>query len=145
MLNVIIATIHLFALAIGLSAIVQRGLFLIAKTDEALRSAFKADLLWGVAAGLWIVTGLIRLFFGLDKGKAYYFDSTTFQTKMFLFGIVVILEILPMIKLIQFRKAVARGAAPDPNARFMLGQISFMQAIFIIAMVFFAAAMARGY
>jgi len=36
---------------------------------------FHADNWYGVAAILWVVTGLLRAYGGLEKGSAYYLEN----------------------------------------------------------------------
>ena len=110
----------------------------------ALRQVFFADTLWGLAAVLWISTGLWRLLAGLEKGTGYYLQNHLFLTKMALLALVLLLEIRPMITLIRWRKTVSRGEAPDTRAAPLLARISFAQAWLIVLMVFAATAMARG-
>ena len=139
------ASLHLLALGIGLGAVWARGRGLRSSLDaENLRQVFFADTFWGLAAVLWISTGLWRLLAGLEKGTGYYLQNHLFLTKMALLGLVLLLEIRPMITLIRWRKTVSRGEAPDTRAAPLLARISFVQAWLIVLMVFAAAAMARG-
>jgi putative membrane protein len=139
------ASFHLLALGIGLGAVWARGRALRSSLDAgALRQVFLADSLWGLAALLWISTGLWRLLAGLEKGTGYYLQNHVFLTKMALLALVLLLEIRPMITLIRWRKTVARGQAPDTTAAPLLARISFVQCGLIVLMVFAAAAMARG-
>ena len=107
-------------------------------------SALYADTLWGIAALLWVTTGLARAFAGLEKGSGYYLSNDIFLLKMALLGLVLLLEIWPMVTLIRLRIQLARGVTIDtqPASRFAL--ISVAQTILVIAMVFAATAMARG-
>ena len=139
------ASLHLLALGIGLGAVWARGRALRSSLDAgALRQVFFADTLWGLAAVLWISTGLWRLLAGLEKGTGYYLQNHLFLTKMALLALVLLLEIRPMITLIRWRKTVSRGEAPDTRAAPLLARISFAQAWLIVLMVFAATAMARG-
>ena len=139
------ASLHLLALGIGLGAVWARGRALRSSLDAgSLRQVFFADTLWGLAAVLWISTGLWRLLAGLEKGTGYYLQNHLFLTKMALLGLVLLLEIRPMITLIRWRRTVSRGEAPDTRAAPLLARISFVQAWLIVLMVFAAAAMARG-
>src|SRR5215510_15989497 len=100
----IVASLHYLALAIGLPAIFLRGRALKGTLDDAgLRRLFAADTMWGVAAALWLATGLLRAFGGLEKGSAFYLSSRLFYLKMALFLIVVALEVWPMLTLIRWR------------------------------------------
>jgi putative membrane protein len=139
------ASLHLLALGIGLGAVWTRGRALRSSLDAGtLRQVFLADLLWGLAAVLWISTGLWRLLAGLEKGTGYYLQNHLFMTKMALLALVLLLEIRPMITLIRWRKTVSRGEAPDTRAAPLLARISFVQAWLIVLMVLAAAGMARG-
>jgi putative membrane protein len=139
------ASFHLLALGIGLGAVWARGRALRSSLDPGtLRQVFFADSLWGLAALLWISTGLWRLLAGLEKGTGYYLQNHLFLTKMALLALVLLLEIRPMITLIRWRKTVSRGEAPDTRAAPLLARISFAQAWLIVLMVFAATGMARG-
>jgi putative membrane protein len=106
---------------------------------------FAADAAWGVAALLWIGTGVWRLLGGLEKGTAYYFQNHLFLTKMALLAIILALELRPMMTLIAWRRRAAQGQMLDTAAAPRLARISFWQAGLIVLMVLLAAAMARGY
>lgn len=141
----LVAAIHLIALGIGLGAVLARARGLRGPLDDSrLRSVFYWDTLWAVAAGLWISTGLWRAFGGLEKGTAYYLGSTAFWIKMALLLAILILEVRPMLVLINWRTARARGGTPDLSAAPALARISMLQAVLTVAMVFAATAMARG-
>jgi uncharacterized membrane protein len=59
----LVAAFHLLALGIGLGAVWARGRALRGPLDATgLRRAFYADTWWGIAAGLWIATGVARAF-----------------------------------------------------------------------------------
>jgi putative membrane protein len=143
----IFAALHLLALGIGLGAIWWRARALRGTLDrEGLKRLFYADNLWGAAALLWILTGLVRAFTGLEKGSDYYLNSTAFVIKMILLAIVLLLEIWPMTTFIRWRIHLARGGKVDVDHRRanLFTTISMVQAGLIVLMVFAATAMARG-
>lgn len=145
MLRWFLATVHLLALGIGLGAVWIRGRGLkSALTAADLRRVFLADNTWGLAALLWISTGLWRLLGGVEKSTAYYLHNHIFLTKMGLFLLILILEVWPMVTLIRWRKRIARGELPDTRAAPRLARISFVQAGLVVLMIFAATAMARG-
>jgi putative membrane protein len=144
--RLLLAGLHLLGLGIGLGAVWARGRALTSRLDaEGLRSVFRADNFWGVAAALWIGTGLWRILAGPEKDTGYYFHNHIFLGKMALFAIILALEIRPMITLIAWRRRVARGEQPDTRAAPLLARLSFAQAGIVVLVVFLAAAMARGY
>jgi putative membrane protein len=115
---------------------------------SGVRRAFNADSWWGVAAALWIITGLWRLLAGTEKATSYYTHDEFFLDKMRIFGVIILLEIWPMITLIRWRRALQReGDAWRPNetAARRISVISYIQAVLIFAMVVAAVSMARGY
>jgi len=142
----LLATLHLLALPLGLGAVWMRGRALrAAKSAADLGGAFVADNLWGLAAILWIATGLLRAFGGFEKGRAYYVHDRMFQVKMGLLVLILILEIRPMITLVRWRIRAGRNAPIDASSAAVLAQISFFQAILVVLMVAAATAVARGY
>ena len=147
MLRLILAWLHLVALAIGFGAVYSRGRTLAERplTLRDVRRAFIADSWWGVAALLWLVTGLWRLFAGTEKSPSYYQHNSVFMVKMALFLGVLALEIWPMITLIKWRRAAREGWQPDESAAAKIKTISFLEAGVLVLIVLAASAMARGY
>ncbi|MFI5209829.1 MAG: DUF2214 family protein [Gemmatimonadales bacterium] len=140
------AALHLLALGFGPGAVWARGRALRSTLDRAgLQRVFYADNWWGIAAVLWIATGLLRLFGGLEKDPSYYFMNRLFWIKMGLLVVTLLLEVGPMITLIQWRIRLRRGGVPDTSAAQRLARISYLEAGLVILMVLAATAMARGY
>jgi len=145
MLSWFIASIHLIALGIGLGAITVRAVALRGNLQtEQLPRVFLADTLWGIAALLWISTGLWRAFGGLEKGTDYYLANHVFHAKMGLLVLILLLELWPMITLIRWRIARLRGQLIDLAPAAAMARISMVQAVLVVGMVFAATAMARG-
>jgi len=141
----LIATLHLLALPLGLGAVWARNRALRgALSADGLRRVFVADNLWGVAAVLWIGTGLLRAFGGLEKGAGYYLHDPVFYAKMGLLAVILLLEIRPMTTLIRWRIALGRGASIDTSPALALARISEIQAGLVVLIVFAATALARG-
>ena len=146
MLRWLLAGLHLLALGLGLGAVWVRGRALSTRLDErGLRTVFQADMWWGIAAFLWIGTGLWRLLAGLEKNTGYYLHNHLFLTKIGFLGLILVLEVWPMITLMKWRRQVAAGGLPVTTAAPALARISFTQAVLVMVMVFLASGMARGY
>jgi putative membrane protein len=142
----IVSALHVLALAIGLPALWLRGRALRAPLDAGgFNRLFAADTAWGVAAALWLVTGLLRAFAGLEKGSAFYLGSWFFWTKMTLFLLVVALEVHPMLTFIRWRGLRRRGQTPDTSGARTLYVIGHVEMTMVILMVFVASFMARGF
>ncbi len=146
MLSAVVAALHLLALAIGLPSVFLRGRALKGRLDgDGLRRLFAADAGWGIAAGLWLLTGLLRAFAGLEKGTTFYLGSWLFVVKMGLFLLIVGLEIRPMMTLMRWRAAVRGGGTPDTSAARALFTVNHVQLALVVVMVFVASFMARGF
>jgi putative membrane protein len=146
MIRWLFAALHLLALGIGLGAVWARAWALRGTLDTAgLKRVFYADTWWGIAAIVWIATGLVRAFGGLEKGSQYYLHNEFFRAKMTLLVIILLLEIAPMVALIRWRIQVAKGATPDTRAARRFAVISILEAVCVGLMVLCATAMARGY
>ncbi|HEX6316160.1 MAG TPA: DUF2214 family protein [Gemmatimonadaceae bacterium] len=140
------AAFHLIALGMGLGAVWARSRALRQPLDAAgLDRVFEADTWWGIAAALWITTGLVRVFSGLDKGVEYYIHNDFFLLKMALFVAILVLEVAVMRGLLRWRFAVRRGETPDTSAATTYARRSYLQAILVVLMVLAASAMARGF
>ena len=146
MLSAIVSALHLLALAIGLPAVYLRGRALKGQLDaDGFRRLFGADTLWGIAALLWLATGLLRAFGGLEKGTAFYVSSRLFWAKMALFGLIALLEIAPMLAFIRWRIQLKRGQAPDTSRAPAFYLVNHIEMALVVLMVFVAAFMARGF
>lgn len=142
----LLAVLHLLGLGIGLGAVYARSRALRGVLDgPGLRRVFLADSWWAVAAGLWIVTGLIRAFAGFEKGTDYYLQNHLFLTKMGLLLLILVLEIGPMVRLIVWRRSMAQGVVPDTTSASRYARVSMIQAVLVLLMVAAATGMARGF
>ncbi|HEY7363337.1 MAG TPA: DUF2214 family protein [Methylomirabilota bacterium] len=146
MASAIVSALHLLALAIGLPAVVLRGRALRGRLDpDGLRRLFAADTAWGIAALLWVTTGLLRAFAGLEKGSTFYLGSALFWMKLALFIVILLLEIWPMVTFLRWRIALNRGRAPNTSSAAALYIINHVELVLVVIIVFVASFMARGF
>jgi putative membrane protein len=148
-LRLTLATLHLLALGLGFGAIHTRARTLRERLDmDAMRRIFRADAAWGIAAAIWIGTGVWRMLASMEKPAAYYMSNQFFFWKMGLLGLILLLEIRPMITLIKWRRAAAKGTLDlkeiGPTAK-MISLVSSIQSVLVVLMVALAVAMARGF
>jgi putative membrane protein len=145
----VLSALHVLALGIGLGSVFMRGRFLRAlragPDPRALDGLFAADTLWGVAAALWLLTGLARAFGHVEKAPEFYLRNGFFWIKMTLFVSVVALEIWPMVTFIRWRGA-RRNARPFPGFDRLSGLVlaDDVETVLVVLIPFAAAAMARG-
>jgi putative membrane protein len=151
MIRIALAVLHLLALGIGLAAIYSRArnAHRIGSAQDAVTRTFAADTFWGIAAILWIGTGLWRAFAGTDKTPSYYWHNNIFLAKMAFLVVILLLEIWPMMTLVRWRVAVSKDRFPtdeDIGAKARaIARISDVQTLLVVAMVTAAVLMARGY
>ena len=147
MLASVLSAVHLLTLGIGLGAIFARGRALrgLASGDAgAMKRLFFADNFWGVAAALWITTGLTRVFGAVEKSTDFYLYNVFFWIKMALFALVFALEVTPMVTFIRWRTELKRGRTPDTTVAARFIWINDAETALVVLIPFAAAAMARG-
>jgi len=150
LLAALLAAFHFLALALGMSSVVARGLRLrdLRRNPQGpgpVQGVLAADTFWGIAAGLWLVTGLARAFGHLEKAPEFYRRNGFFHLKMALFVSVILLEVVPMVTLIRWRIAKKKGEAPWLTARVdRLVRINDVEIVGVVLIIFVATLMARG-
>ena len=143
-LSALLSAVHVLTLALGLGAVFMRGRALARPLDEAgWQRLLAADNVWGAAAGLWIASGLGRVFFG-GKEPGFYWRNGFFWVKLALFGLVFALELTPMMTFIRVRSARRRGTALPRFPVQAYCRINSAEIVLVVAIVFAAAFMARG-
>jgi len=143
-ISALLSAIHVLTLGLGLGAVFLRGRALARPLDETgWRTLLAADNVWGVAAGLWIASGLARVFFG-GKEPAFYWRNGFFWTKVALFGLVFVLELAPMRTFIRVRAARGRGAPLPQFPVETYRRINTAEVALVVTIVLVAAFMARG-
>ena len=122
--------------------------FLLIRQEITLDNARRlilVDGIFGGAAGVLLVVGLLRVFF-FEKGYAYYFSSHAFLTKLTLFIVIGIVSAIPTIEFMRWRKAVKEGRMPvvDAGKVRTLRKIIHWELAGIVLILFAAAMMAKG-
>jgi putative membrane protein len=143
-ISALLSAIHMLTLALGLGGIVMRGRALARPLDEAgWKQLLAADTAWGVAALLWIASGLGRVFFG-GKEPGFYWHNGFFWVKLGLFALVFALELGPMMTFIRVRIAQGRGMALPAFSVEAYRRVNAIEVALVVAIVVVAAFMARG-
>ena len=150
MLRIVLAVVHLLGFSIAVASIYSRALIFTEVSDRAaLHRGFRADNWWGISALILIATGLWRAFGSFEKTSSWYWTNHVFQGKMALLGLILLLEIWPMITLTSWRWAEKRSALPTMDVIRRKGKriarISDIQALLVIGIIVAAVMMARGY
>ncbi|MFK3797037.1 MULTISPECIES: DUF2214 family protein [unclassified Pseudomonas] len=143
----ILAALHLLAFGFALAAILARGRALRRlRTDDprSFRDVFVVDNIWGVSAGILLITGAFRAFGGFEKGSFYYLHQPLFHLKMTAFVAILALEVVPMFALIKWRIAFKKQQTFDTSLSRRFARISHMEAALMVIIVVAATGMARG-
>jgi putative membrane protein len=114
-------------------------------TLASARRLITTDLVLGIAAGLLLVIGLLRVFF-FEKGAAYYWHSHAFLTKFGLFVIVGLLSIIPTLEFLSWRGAIRAGEVPvmESSRRKRVMMVIHAELAAVVIILLCAAIMARG-
>ena len=147
MTDLILAIAH-HLLVFSLAGIIGAELVLLRPglSRERLALIGRIDLSYGAVAGLILIVGFSRVYFGL-KGPDAYLGNWVFQAKLGAFLVVGLLSIPPTISILRWRRAArsdAQFAVPEAGSArsrtFLWGE-----AVVFALIPVFAAAMARGY
>jgi putative membrane protein len=150
MIRWLLAAVHLSAFGFALVGIAGRNRALrrvaaaVPPARDELAAVFRSDAMWGLAALVLIVTGLVRAFGGVEKGAAYYLHEPLFHLKMGALLLILLLELRPMLGLVRWRLALRAQTPPELGAARVYARIGHLQAVLMIVMVFAASGMARG-
>jgi putative membrane protein len=143
----VVAALHVLAFGFALAAVLARGRALRRlRTDDArsFRDVFVVDNIWGISAGVLLITGAFRAFGGIEKGSFYYLHQPLFHLKMVAFVAILALEIVPMFALIKWRIAFKKQQIIDTSLSRRFARISHMEAALMVVIVIAATGMARG-
>jgi putative membrane protein len=114
-------------------------------TVPSARSVLRMDMVYGIAALVLLVAGLVRVFY-TEKGSAYYFDSGAFLVKLTLFILVGLISIYPTMKFMGWRKALREQRVPafDAGTRRKVRMLIHIELTLLFIIMLMAVMMARG-
>jgi putative membrane protein len=136
---------HLCAFTLVAALAIEFALIRLELTLASARRLQVTDLVLGIAAGLLLAIGLLRVFF-FEKGAAYYWHSHAFLAKFGLFVIIGLLSIIPTMEFLSWRGAITAGQVPVMNAatRKRVTMVIHIELAAVVVIVLCAAIMARG-
>ena len=109
------------------------------------RTLLRVDAVFGVAAGVILIVGSLRVLY-FEKGAAYYFHSIPFFAKLSLFAAIGLLSIYPTRQFLSWRPALRQGVPPtvDPARLNSLRRVIHWELALVVVLILCAALMARG-
>lgn len=112
---------------------------------EAVMRVVRIDLFYGILAGIALVAGGLRVFYGA-KGAAFYLENPVFWTKLGLFVVIALLSLPPTRNYIRWRKALLNNpnATPDATSIQATRKLIHIEFVLIFLLPILAALMARG-
>jgi putative membrane protein len=146
LVNSIMATLHhIVAFALTACLVYEFVAYRKELTVAEARRIQRVDLVYGIAAGLMIVFGLLRVYF-FEKGPNYYLSNHIFWTKMALFVIIGLLSIYPTIRYIKWNPMLAENKMPEiPEQEYKhIRLLLWLEMAGLVLILFAAPLMARG-
>lgn len=136
---------HLFAFTLTACLVYE---FIAYRKDMGIaeiRRIQRADLAYGISAGLLVLVGLLRVFF-FEKGINFYINNPFFWVKMAAFLLVGLLSIDPTIRYIRWNRMLRQNDVPEisePEYR-RTRLLLWLEVIGIVIILLAAPMMARG-
>lgn len=145
MVDLALAILHHW-LAFALVAVMLAEAALVRHVDQpgVVARLARLDAVYGASAGLLVIAGLLRVFHGA-RGPEFYLENPFFWAKMGAFALVALLSIPPTLRFIRWRRAIRLDPAftPEPAQVGKVRRLLGLQALALLAVVGFAATMAR--
>lgn len=142
-----VAYLHYLGIMVLLGALVGEHLILSGRLDHhRARQLGITDVIYGSAAGVVLVTGLLRAtYFG--KGLAFYTGNPLFHAKVTLFVLAALISVYPTVQFVSMRPALRAGRPPEFSPA-LVGRLKVLIRIelTIIALIpLLAVLMGRGF
>jgi len=136
---------HLAAFALVSAIAIEFTLIRQDLTAALARRLIATDAVLGISATVLLIVGLLRVFY-FEKSATYYFSSHAFLTKLSVFVVLAILSAVPTLEFLSWRKALAAGQMPAPDAKKMrtVRMILHVELAGIVVILLAAAMMARS-
>ena len=137
---------HLAAFTVVAALAVEVALFKPPLTLVQARRVLRTDIIFGAAAGVVFIVGMLRVAF-FEKGPAYYWRDLFFLIKLAAFLLAGVISIYPTLTFLSWRKDLKAGVVPQvPEARTRSVRMCLMLELTLLVVVLACAAlMARGF
>ncbi len=102
---------HLAAFTVVAALGVEFALFTPPLSLAQARRLQRTDSIFGVAAGVLLVVGLLRVAY-FEKGAAYYWHDSYFLLKFGAFIVAALISIYPSVTFLAWNRSLRSGQAP---------------------------------
>ena len=135
-MNIFVPYLHYIGIMSLMGALITEHIIMkpgLGKTQ--IKALGTIDMIYGLAAVLVLVTGLIRWFWIDPKGAAFFNTNPLFHIKVTLFVIIAIISIFPTLKILKWNRALKRGeevVVPDALVKKQLMLIRIQLLLLVI-------------
>jgi putative membrane protein len=136
---------HLAAFTVVAALGVEVALFKPPLSVLQARRLLRADMIFGAAATVVLVVGMLRVGY-YEKGPQYYWHDGFFLVKFGAFVAAALISIHPTLTFFSWNRALKAGVAPQiPDGRVRSVRLCMMvELTAIVVILLCAACMARG-
>ena len=136
---------HLAAFTVVAALAVEVAVFKPPLSVTAARRLMRTDMIFGAAATVVLVVGMLRVAY-FEKGPAYYWHDAFFLMKFGAFVLAGLISIYPTKVFLSWNAGLKAGAAPEiPADRTRRVRMCLMlELTLLVVIVLGAALMARG-
>lgn len=136
---------HLAAFVLFAALMAEHLLFHKDLSREQILKLTKIDLIYGIAAGVVLVVGILRVLY-FEKGLDFYAQSTAFYFKMGLFLFVGLISVYPTIQYINWRKQIQSTGLflMEASKAGLIQTILRLEMVGLLGILLAAALMAKG-
>jgi putative membrane protein len=137
---------HLAAFTVVAALAVEVATFKPPLTRVQARRLQRTDTVFGAAATLLLIVGLLRVTY-FEKGPSYYWHDLWFLIKFGAFVLAALISIYPTLTFLSWNRALKAGTAPEvPAERTRRVRLCLMLELAAVVVILLGAAlMARGF
>ena len=137
---------HAAAFTVVAALAVEVAVFKPPLTAPQAQRLLRTDTIFGVAAGVVLVVGLLRVAY-FEKGPGYYWHDAFFLIKLGAFLAAALISIYPTLTFLSWKRGLKAGVAPEISAqRTRTVRMCLMLELTAIVLILLCAAlMARGF
>jgi putative membrane protein len=136
---------HLAAFTVVAALAVEVALFKPPLSLQQARRLVGTDAIFGAAAGVVLIVGLLRVFY-FEKGPGYYWHDLFFLVKFSAFMVAALISIYPTVTFLSWGGSLKAGTVPAISAERMrrVRLCLMLELTAIVVILLCAAFMARG-
>ena len=137
---------HLAAFTVVAALAVEVMMFKPPLTLIQARRLLRTDMVFGLAATLVLVVGMLRVAY-FEKGPSYYWHDLFFLMKLGAFVAAALISIYPTVTFMSWNKGLKAGVAPEvaPARTRAVRMCLMLELTLLVVILLGAALMARGF